>query len=69
MFDPKSRLRALAEENKDLKEKLERAQRELAESVRTEVELGAAIRRLNDELEQLRAQKESVKNTENQKNK
>ena len=69
MFDPKSRMRALAKENKDLKEKLERAQRELAESVRTEVELGAAIRRLSDELDQLRAQKVSVKNTENTKNK
>jgi len=57
MFDPKSRLKALLEENKKLKEKLDRAQHELAESVRTEVELGVAIRRLSGELEALKSQK------------
>ena len=56
MIDVKRRLSDLVRENASLRERLELAQRELAESVREEIELKVALRKLSDKVESLRAQ-------------
>jgi len=53
MIDPKQRYQSLVIENREIKDKLERAQRELADSVRTEIELRAEIIRLAGEVRRL----------------
>ncbi len=54
MIDAKKRLGDVVKENALLKEKLETAHRELAESVRSEIELKIAVARLAEELQLLK---------------
>ena len=58
MIDPKQarekKIKDLTKENKALREKVDHAQRELVDSVRAEIELGAEISRLRLELADLR---------------
>ena len=57
MIDPKQtrerKIEELTKENEALREQVDRAQRELADSVRAEIELGAEIVRLRRELQEL----------------
>ena len=57
MIDPKQarekKIKDLTEENEALREKVDHAQRELVDSVRSEIEMGVEISRLRQELAEL----------------
>ena len=63
MIDPRKirekKIKELTRENETLREKVDRAQHELAESVRAEIELGVAIDQLRSEIHRLREQRKT----------
>ena len=61
MIDAKKRYQELITENKKLKDMLEIAQRELADSVLSEIQLRDAVRNLSDEVRRLTNSKPNEK--------
>ena len=61
MIDAKKRYLELITENKKLKDMLEIAQRELADSVLSEIQLRDAVRNLSDEVRRLTNSKPNEK--------
>jgi|LWDU01.1.fsa_nt_gi hypothetical protein len=63
MIDPgqirEKKIKELTKENEILCEKVDHAQRELAESVRAEIELGVVIDQLRSEIHRLREQRKT----------